>query len=209
VLLELTRAEEDCFFRAFETLHGITGLSRDWDSYRIRNDDDIIAEILEKHLGRAPSDAERSAVRAAYLADLAAMQQPSLEVSGASRMVEALADGQNKLGIATANLLAAARLRLERAGLWRALADHASGADGGGHKGTILARAIASTDLKKHRIVYVGDNVNDVKASLDNGVYFVGFARDADRRRRLIKAGARIVTSDHRDTLTAVRQILG
>ena len=49
VLLDLTAAEEDAFFLAFERLHGITGLSRDWDSYRVRNDEHIIAEILERH----------------------------------------------------------------------------------------------------------------------------------------------------------------
>jgi FMN phosphatase YigB (HAD superfamily) len=40
VLLDLTPAEEDAFFAPFETLYGITGLSRDWDSYRVRNDED-------------------------------------------------------------------------------------------------------------------------------------------------------------------------
>ncbi|MFM8747530.1 MAG: hypothetical protein ACKOED_12845, partial [Aestuariivirga sp.] len=49
VLLELTAPEEDAFFLAFERLHGITGLSRDWDSYHIRNDEHILAEILERH----------------------------------------------------------------------------------------------------------------------------------------------------------------
>ena len=49
VLLDLTTAEEDAFFLAFERLHGLTGLSRDWDSYRVRNDEHIIAEILERH----------------------------------------------------------------------------------------------------------------------------------------------------------------
>ena len=43
VLLDLTAPEEDAFFLAFARLHGLTGLSRDWDSYRIRNDEHIIA----------------------------------------------------------------------------------------------------------------------------------------------------------------------
>src|SRR5690606_8860878 len=33
VLLDLTRPEEDAFFAPFERLYGLTGLSRDWDSY--------------------------------------------------------------------------------------------------------------------------------------------------------------------------------
>jgi FMN phosphatase YigB (HAD superfamily) len=37
VLLDLTAPEEDAFFLAFERRYGITGLSRDWDNYRVRN----------------------------------------------------------------------------------------------------------------------------------------------------------------------------
>jgi FMN phosphatase YigB (HAD superfamily) len=46
VLLDLTPAEEERFFVPFARRYGLTGLSRDWDSYRTRNDEDIIAEIL-------------------------------------------------------------------------------------------------------------------------------------------------------------------
>ena len=49
VLLELTRAEEDAFFVPFERRYGLKDLSRDWNSYAIRNDEDIIAEILARH----------------------------------------------------------------------------------------------------------------------------------------------------------------
>ena len=48
VLLDLTAAEEDVFFRAFEQRYGRTGLSRCWDSYQVRNDEHIIAEILDR-----------------------------------------------------------------------------------------------------------------------------------------------------------------
>ena len=34
VLLHLTPEEEDAFFRPFEDLHGLTGLSRDWKRQR-------------------------------------------------------------------------------------------------------------------------------------------------------------------------------
>src|SRR5687767_11836045 len=49
VLLELTRAEEDAFFVPFEQRYGLKDLSRDWNSYAIRNDENIIAEILARH----------------------------------------------------------------------------------------------------------------------------------------------------------------
>ena len=56
---------------------------------------------------------------------------------------------------------------------------HAHGADGGGHKREILARAIAATGLPRNRIVYIGDNLNDVEAGLANGVHFIGFSTDS------------------------------
>ncbi len=46
VLLELTAAEEDVFFGAFEAWVPPSSLSRNWNSYRIRNDDDIADEIM-------------------------------------------------------------------------------------------------------------------------------------------------------------------
>jgi HAD superfamily hydrolase (TIGR01549 family) len=209
VLLDATEAEEDCLFGAFEALHGIAGLSRDWDSYRVRNDDDIIAEVLERHFARPASEAEKAAIRTHYLAHLAKLKEPPVEVPGAADLLDALIAAKREIGIATANLLAAARQRLERAKLWSRVSRHAAGADGGGHKSQVLARVIASTGLRKHRIIYVGDNLNDVQAAQENGVYFIGFVRDATKRRQMIKAGARIIATDHEYTLTTIRQILG
>jgi phosphoglycolate phosphatase-like HAD superfamily hydrolase len=60
--------------------------------------------------------------------------------------------------------------------------DLAHGADGGGHKHAILARAIAASGLPPERIVYIGDNVNDVEAGLCNGVHFIGFSTSPERR---------------------------
>jgi beta-phosphoglucomutase-like phosphatase (HAD superfamily) len=112
VLLELTPQEEDAFFRAFARRHGITGLSRDWDSYRIRNDEHIIAEILERH-GQPPE--ESGAIVEDYLAilrdGLSGGTLTAREISGARALLASLSS--SRIGIATANLLSAAKLRLE------------------------------------------------------------------------------------------------
>ena len=49
VLLELTRAEEELFFQPFASRCDANKLSRDWNSYQIRNDENIIAELIERH----------------------------------------------------------------------------------------------------------------------------------------------------------------
>lgn len=207
VLLDLTAAEEDAFFLAFERLHGITGLSRDWDSYKVRNDEHIIAEILERH-GLPASEAD--AVVAEYLNILAegleTRRLQAVEIEGAGSLLGAL--NGRKLGIATANLRSAAQLRLQAAGLWGHVSGLAFGAEGSGHKRQTVARAIAATGLPKDRIVYIGDNLNDVDAGLSNGVHFIGFAQDAARRERLKAAGAFHLSGEHARTLRLVRELL-
>lgn len=208
VLLDLTTPEESAFFLAFERLHGITGLSPDWDSYRVRNDEHIIAEILERH--GLPAGGHKAIVTEylAILADgLSSQTVSAVEIPGARELLKSLSG--MRLGIATANLLSAAKLRLQSAGLWEHVESLAYGAEGSGHKRETVARAIAATGLPKEHIVYIGDNLNDVDAGLSNGVHFIGFAQDAGRRRRLAAAGAQHLSGDHATTFRLVRQMLG
>ena len=213
VLLDLTRPEEDAFFTPFERRHGLTGLSRDWDGYRIRNDEDIIHEILERHFGRTPTRAEYDAHCADYLGvlaqGLAAGALRPEPVAGAADLLDWLAGNAITTGVATANLIGAARLRLEAAGMWGRLEAHAHGADGGGHKRDILNRAITRLGLPRQRIVYIGDNLNDLDAGLRNRVRFIGFALEPHRRERLRDAGAAEVCGDHAQTRALIARTLG
>lgn len=209
VVLELTSAEEDIFFQPFAERYGLSGLSRDWDSYRTRNDEDIIGEILEAH--GLPAD-HRPQVIAGYLETmqdaLARGLVASVEIPGARGLLEHLAP-RHGLGIATANLAAIARLRLESVGLWGHVSRYPFGAEGGGHKRETLARAVAATGLARERIVFVGDNLNDADAGLSNGVHFIGFAVEEHQRLRLGAAGARHLSGDHATTLRLISGLLG
>ena len=88
VLLELTADEENFSFDAFAEHLDPARLSRDWNSYRIRNDDDIIDEILEMH-GLSPSLNQPSSTR--YLTSLHhslnTQQIVSTPISGAASSV--------------------------------------------------------------------------------------------------------------------------
>jgi HAD superfamily hydrolase (TIGR01549 family) len=211
VLLDLTPPEEDAFFWAFARLHRLEGLSRDWDSYRIRNDADIITEILERHFGRKPSSLEHQAIITVYLnhlaSDIELKRLTSSPIEGAAALLADLS-GRAKLGIATANLVEAAELRLAASGMWTPVRDHAYGADGGGAKREILARAIAGMGLPRERIVFIGDNLNDVEAGLAHGVHFIGFSRDEAKCRRLAGAGAERICNHHQDTLKHIEEAL-
>lgn len=208
VLLNLTAAEENLFFEPFERRYGLTGLSRDWNSYRIRNDEQIVAEIFERY---SLPETERPSLTDEYHALLASRLangtlQPQ-RVPGAADLLKALND-RVRLGIATANFRQAAHLRLKAAGLWEPVRNHARGADGSGHKWQTLAGLVAELELPPNRIVYVGDNVNDVEAGLRTGVHFIGFSEVEGRATTLKQAGASHTCHSHNDTLRLIKEFL-
>lgn len=204
VLLELTRPEEEIFFRPFAPHIDAATLSRDWNSYHSRNDEDIVAEILARH-GLAASLAP--VIKAAYLTELRrALDQSrvkSLILPHVRELIETLG-ARARLGLATANFLPAARMRLERARLWQPVASLAFGAEGGGAKAVVLGRAVAAAGLPPHALVYVGDSVTDVMAARTHGLPFIGYSRKAARRAQLAAAGARHVAANHRETIRLI-----
>ena len=154
---------------------------------------------------------ERQAVIRAYLSHLAngidaGRLKPS-PIAGAESLLDDLA-GTLKLGIATANLLEAASLRLAACAIREPVKNCAFGANGGGAKRQILARAMADLALPPDRIIFIGDNLNDVEAGLANGVHFIGFSEDQAKCRYLADAGAKRVCNHHRDTLKHIRDAL-
>jgi phosphoglycolate phosphatase-like HAD superfamily hydrolase len=203
VLLDLTRVEEEVFFEALSRFVPTEKLSRDWNSYRIRNDDDIIAEILERTLSAVDL---KPKVIAHYVALLTSSNIQSKPITGAAGLLATLS-GNVRLGIATANLLFAAKHRLQQAGFWTAVSQHANGADGGGHKSVILGRTIAGLPPRT-RVIYIGDNINDVEAARVHGVTFIGFSEDALRRDILRTAGAKHISATHLETRALINQML-
>jgi phosphoglycolate phosphatase-like HAD superfamily hydrolase len=208
VLLELTRDEEELFFEPFRSRCDAERLSRDWNSYAIRNDEDIIKEVVARH-GLPATEA--SAITHEYLSLLEQRLNTrhivSQSIAGAKTLIDRF-NTRARLGIATANFRRAAELRLAQAGLWHPVSQLAFGADGGGHKSAILARAIKSLSMSPQRIIFIGDNVNDVIAGLENKVHFIGFSESAQRREKLAASGAKILSATHQETETLLEQLL-
>ncbi len=208
VLLELTSAEEHAFFVPFEQRYGLKNLSRDWNSYAVRNNENIIAEILARHGLPAREHAE---VVADYLEVLKLRLESgvieTIAIPGALDLLNKL-QGSLQMGIATANLLSAAKLRLQSVDFWNRVSAHAFGAESGGHKREILARAISSTGFPKNRIVYVVDNLNDVEAGLSNGIHFIGFSTNPSRLNELERAGTNHISNNHLDTFRLIGHLL-
>lgn len=207
VLLELTRDEEEIFFASFSSRLDSNTLSRDWDSYKIRNDQDIIAEIVERG---GLTGCEAQAIAQEYLTALDDALQNKLKsvpIKGAGAMLERLA-ALATLGIASANFHRAAELRLRQCAMWEHVSSFACGADGGGAKSAILARVVAALGLPNTQIIFIGDNVTDVEAGLANNTNFIGFSTSPLRRQKLRAAGAKYVCSTHIQTEKLVREIL-
>lgn|GEM_PF-1210312 len=212
-LLHLRKPEEDAFFAPLEKLFGITGLSRDWNSYNVRNDHDIIHQVLHEHLGDRFERSHYDAFVEAYDAELRdGFSSGRLEVSivpKAHDIIAALTSMPGlALGIATANLRCAAEIRLREAGLWGHLSAYPGTADKTGHKHQVLARVISDLALPADRIVYIGDNLNDLEAGQKNGTHFIGFHVHLERRQRLSDNGAQFVTGNHDETLALIRRML-
>jgi phosphoglycolate phosphatase-like HAD superfamily hydrolase len=204
VLLQLTDDEEDIFFEALSKFVPTENLSRDWNSYRIRNDENIITEILLRNDLPAALNAS---VKSHYLALLQASGVTSIALTGSNMLLQSL-QGRAALGIATANFIDAAQLRLQKVNLWHPVSAYAFGADGGGAKTDILGRALAQLKIPKHRIVYIGDNLNDVAAGLNHNVHFIGFSESALRRAELQAAGAPHISDNHTKTRALIEMLL-
>jgi HAD superfamily hydrolase (TIGR01549 family) len=204
VLLELTPDEEEIFFTALSNFVSVEKLSRDWNSYKIRNDEDIIAEIFERHNIAAARIEE---AKSHYLSLLNSSAITAVAIPGAAALLEAC-NGKARLGIATANFLGAAEHRLRQVKFWHPVSSLAAGADGGGHKSAILGRLLSQLNMTPQRIVYVGDNLNDVEAGLLHGVHFIGFSQSSDRRAQLHKAGAKHTSANHMETMALISTLL-
>lgn len=212
-LLHLKELEELAFFAPFKSLFNIEGLSTDWDSYKVRNDRDIVLEVLQSRLGDEFHASHYDRFIDAYDAELkSGFSSGRLQVTvvdKAPELVGALAQHERMaLGIATANLRCAAEIRLRHAGLWDHLSSYPGTSDQSGHKHQVLARVIDDLDLPPERIVFIGDNLNDLEAGQKNGTHFIGYHWIEEKRQRLKDNGAAHVTSDHDNTLALIQNML-
>ena len=121
VILHLTPPEEAAYFQALELVFGITDASPDWDSYRARNDVEIVEELIETRLGRAatPGDINSFTDKYVSLVDIGIRtgEIEVLEIDGIRDVLMELTQADNLImGLATANLMGMAKMRLRHVG---------------------------------------------------------------------------------------------
>jgi phosphoglycolate phosphatase len=129
---------------------------------------------------------------------------------GFPELLETLAAGQARLGLATGNFSESARLKLEHYGLGRFFSGGGFGEESV-DRTAIVKSAIAqlADGARPGDILVVGDTPHDVSSALDNGVVGVGVATGSYSVDDLKAAGARLVFADFSDWKSAAAQLLG
>ena len=219
VILHLTPPEEAAYFQALELVFGITDASPDWDSYRARNDVEIVEELIETRLGRAatPGDINSFTDKYVSLVDIGIRtgEIEVLEIDGIRDVLMELTQADNLImGLATANLMGMAKMRLRHVGL-NDFFKVGGFAEARGPKRQILSKTLAGLKdeqgnaIPKERIVFLGDNVGDVDAGLGNGCGLIAFSEDVGKHAKLREAGAEHIISSHTETLATIERVLG
>jgi len=184
---------------AFVARHGVHAAMRGIDAGG-RTDPWLVAQAFERALGHAPSDAEIAAILDAYLVELDREMREVRVLPYVNEVIAWLRGEPVGLWIATGNVLAGARMKLERAGIADQFGFGGYGDDSGVRaelvaRGIERGRALAG-DVPDERIVVVGDTAHDVSAAKACGVRCVAVATGAATREALDATGADVVIDD-------------
>lgn len=180
----------------FAARHGVTDAARGV-RFHGRTDRMIVRDMYRGALGRDGTDAEVDAILADYLREL----ERTLPAWDGFRVLPdaddvlgwLAAQPDVKLGVATGNVAAGARLKLARAGL-----EHHFGFGGYGCDSSVRAELVARAAERAgvgagDTVVVVGDTVFDVEAARANGAICVAVATGGDDRATLEASGADVV----------------
>ncbi len=161
---------DDCFTQALCETLGVDGIDEAWDTYPDTTDSGLAQHIFQQHLRRDANAGELERTEDRYMALLATVREPGLEIPGAARVLERLARHDDwAIAISTGNWAAAARWKMARAGLDLDGIPFAT-ADDSCHRVEIIRQAITraceSAGVERfRRTVYLGDAVWDLRAA--------------------------------------------
>jgi phosphoglycolate phosphatase-like HAD superfamily hydrolase len=177
----------------------------------------ILEHVFTTHLGRASTAAESRAVLETYVRHLA----PEIATSayrvldGVDEVLTFLELRGAAIGLATGNLEAGARIKLERGDLWRRFAFGGYGSDAGDRGELVrigITRGLARLDgrrLAREEIFVIGDTPRDVAAAHAAGAWAIGVATGSHDVDALRACGADAVYPTLRHWLTDLRGMVG
>jgi phosphoglycolate phosphatase-like HAD superfamily hydrolase len=166
-----------------------------------KTDPIIVDEVFQHHAGRAATVEEFDALMARYIgyleADVAASERYRV-LPGVDAALAACTARGAVLGLASGNVEAAARIKLERGQLWHRFGFGGYGSDAG-DRAVLVARAIERGERHAGRrfvgseIVVIGDTPRDVAAAHACGAICVAVATGSFDTAALAAAGADVV----------------
>ncbi|MEM9488797.1 MAG: HAD hydrolase-like protein, partial [Myxococcota bacterium] len=184
--------------RVFERRHNIRG-AMDRVTASGKTDPIIIAEIFAYALNRQPTADESAAILDEYSAELGEALRRAPRFRLMPEVVSTLdflaEQPAVTLGLATGNIRAAARAKVERAGLWQRFAFGGYGDDAADRSVLVLraierARAHLDHAISAQRIVVVGDTPRDVRAARACATQVIAVATGHYDRAQLEATGA-------------------
>ena len=205
--------DQELFSRAFFEVYGWR-LDTDWTHYRHPTDEGITVEALGRCFGREAVSAEIESIRKCYMTLLQSEMghdPKTLQVSGAGEAIQKLLDSGYRVAFATGSWKAAARLKLERAGIDIESFPSAT-CDDSFDRFEILRLAISRAAALRPGAdaVYVGDGPWDLDVSRRLRVPFIGI--DCEQSGCLAALGVKHVLPDFRDLdgfIAAIAEVRG
>ena len=206
-LTNTNSVDEDCFVRALDEAHSISGIGTDWGQYPHTTDSGITDQIFQEKFGRRPEDAELAKFKGCFMSALSEQYQFNAsafaEIPGASVSLNRLRrESEWAIAIATGCWRESAFLKLRAArididGLPAAYAE-----DGLSREDILQAAVARSLDHYRlssfGKIVSVGDGVWDVRTAGRLKFSFLGVGSGKSAA-RLSTAGAKHVIEDFSD----------
>lgn len=194
-LLHAHGSGRGAFDAVFAERHGVIDASRGI-RYGGKTDPAIVDEIFAARLGRAATDAERSAFLDAYVPRLRALlAQEGVEVLAGVHESLAFLQGKARLGVATGNIRAGADAKLEAAGLGGRFELGGYGCDS--HVRAQLVQKAIDRGRQAgpvDEVVVVGDTIHDISAARACGATVCAVATGADPADALAHADTVLAT---------------
>ncbi len=160
----------------------------------------ILEEMFAARFHRAPTAEEVARLIAAYLEVLdeeCGRGDRFRVLDGAAAVLDWLAARADvALGVATGNVVAGARIKLARAGLWERFAFGGYGSDSAVRAelvATAIARGEAAIGRAADHVVVVGDTLHDVRAAKACNALCVAVTTGSDTRAALEASGPDVV----------------
>lgn len=191
-LTQSAEVDTQLWVQAVGELFGFKNVNTDWSTYRYVTDSGILNEQFETQLGRLPAADETQRMIARF-AELWANQEIQ-ETPGARQFWRRLQADGHQVAVASGGWRSVALHKLETAGfptqgMMGAFSDDAISREG-------IIRIARERSGTSGPAMYVGDGVWDARAARNEGIPFVGVAREGAQKELLIREGAVTVIPD-------------